>query len=281
MGDERLRFAVAGEDEVHRALGMKLAEAVVEALAHERDAAWIVRGDTWDFASIDPHTDRPPERRFYDIHQAPRNLAGRQRRTMLHGHLDGKPLGGDGRRLRQVVLDHAHAEEPPHLLVILHDTDGREAWFPTVDRIRDWIARTEGLPATAIGTPHRDAEAWFFAVPIREEPERARLREASAVLSFDPTKVPERLTSQPDARRTDAKRVVRFVFLGEGDNLTDQQPSSKAPSPEDADALAERLGEALDRLDRYEACRLADFVADLRRAIPRALGSQLPPTRSP
>lgn len=268
MSEGGVPVYVVGEDQVHRALGMALVDAVISKLAHDRDADWVDPDTVRRWSALAEPPGIAENRRWGNIN-GPSTIR-------LHGRLDGAPYLPGARQLRSAVVEHARAERSPGLLVLLRDTDGDPEIARGAQQVRDWIDSRRDLPPTAIGCPHRDAEAWFFAASGLTGEEAQRLDQACRVLSFDPTRQPERLTSSPNDARTDAKRVVRFVLLAEGSKLAKGTPASRPPSPDQADALAERVASDLDQLASYDDCGLAPFVDGLKKALVVALDSHLP-----
>lgn len=269
MDEDRLPFYVIGEDEVHRALGMALVDAVIRHLAHERDADWLEPELVRRWSALAEPVDLPEHRRRGDSH--------RRGHIRQHGYLAGQPCAPGAHKLRALLVEHARAERTPALLVLLQDTDGDPALGKGVRQVQDWAAARDDLPPVAIGCAHREAEAWFMATPGLAAKQPQRLQQARAALGFDPTRQPERLSAQPNDALTDAKRVLRFVLLAEGERLAAGVPDSVSPSLEEVDELAAQLAADLGHLAQFKACGLAPFVAALKAALPRALHQHLPP----
>ena len=87
---------------------------------------------------------------------------------------DGAPIGPGGRKLRGLIIDYANTAPPAALLVIMQDTDGDKALMKNAHRVATWARSRDDLPACVIGTPHKDAEAWFLAIPALDEDEQHR-----------------------------------------------------------------------------------------------------------
>ncbi len=271
MDDGLLRFVVVGEDHVHRALAMGLCDAVACKLAHDRDADWFdpEHHREWWAPDMDAHT--PANRRF-------RPLKNPTRRR-YHGHIGGRPAGPGAQKMRGVFLDLLQEQPRPNLVVMLQDSDGDGRIAESAIQVLHYLNEIEGAPPLVIGIPNRDAEAWFLAAGVESRGQRERLAAARKILPFDPTHQPERLTSSPNDSPTDAKRVVRFVLLEDGDKLATGRPASLPPSPDEADLLAQRLGRVLVVGESYEACGLADFVRALAVASQSVWAKHLPRAR--
>jgi hypothetical protein len=277
--DGRVTIAIVGEDEVHRALAMALMDGVLAAAAGARGADWLDPHHVREWVVV-PEGQDQPGRRFYNSHwDHPLPVHGR-RRPPSFGRRAGRPLAPGASRLRHLYQLHALQPEPPDLLVILQDTDGNLELCLAGDDLRRMVQDSfHDGPAVVVGFPHRDAEAWLMAAPILPDGESAqRLDAARVALSFDPAKQPERLTSSPNDAVTDAKRVLRFVVLQEGERLAQGTPGSVPPSPTEADELACRLAQHLDRARAYQACNLAGFVLDLDAAVVTVFRDFIPGT---
>lgn len=269
-GDGLLRVVIAGEDEVHGALGRALVDGCVRWLADDHQADWIepelVR--RWAMEEVGGG-------RYFDTHpQVPWPEGGR--RPQIHGHLRGQTLEPGARKLREIFLWFLHLPQPPDLLVILVDTDGDLERTRGARQVLEFSASDEAAPRLVIGLPHPEGEAWLLAAPLSPA-EAARVEVARRVLGFDPCKHPERLTSSPPHAPRDAKRVLRFVRLEDGDELAEGRPPSRPPRPDEADALAASLALNLPRCAAYAGCQLSPMVQELRRALASLLQERLPP----
>lgn len=260
--DGCIRVAIIGEDEVHRALAMALLDAVMLDIFQKCSADWLMEIDevrSWVVDAsgklfYDSHRDEPPPRKL---------------RTA--GHIRGEPLKPGASKLRHLYLLHTQQSPAPDLVIILQDTDGSPSLQAAANQVLQlW---EPDFPVLVIGLPHRDADAWLFAAPAPDEVS-SRLELARKVLSFDPFHEPERLTSSPNHAITDAKRVVQYVLLGEGEELRIGHPKSKPPS--NADELAQRLTTDLPRLRRFVGCGLASFIDALSLAIGTIFREHLP-----
>ena len=156
-------------------------------------------------------------------------------------------------------------------VVLLQDTDGDTRLPQGARQVLRWARHKTELPPCAIGTPHRDAEAWFMALLDLSTKESLRNRKATKTLNFDPTRHPERLTSCPNDKITDAKRVVRYVLLQEGRTLTQGRPQSRPPTPDEADTLSRRLASDLDNLNGFKGCELTSFLQELETVVTQTL----------
>jgi hypothetical protein len=267
QADGTIGVAVVGEDEVHRALAMALFDGALREFAEARGADWVEAENVRAWLVFDG-AERA-RRSYYDSHRedplpSPRPSV----RVKTTGFIDGQPAGPGAAKLRYLYTFHALQAAPPDVVVILADSDGDTRLVASAEQVRRFTLRLEHPPVLVIGTPHRDAEAWLMAAPFPSDAESARrLVAARAALSFDPALQPERLTSSPNDAPTDAKRVLRFVLLHEGDRLAQGTPRTGPPSPEESDALATRLATDLSRARSYEACGLDAFLTDLSAAV--------------
>lgn len=271
MSEHAPSFYVVGEDEVHRALAMAITDAAIEQLCVEHDADWLELDWARRWRAVDERDDVPRHRRWGSLHDD---------RPPVHGMIRGRPVQPGARKLREAIVEITRRDDHARLLVLLQDTDGKQKLHAGVQQVADWADTDPDVPPVAIGAPHRDAEAWFFAIAERSAQEDLRLAEATRALTFDPARQPERLTSQPNHATTDAKRVVRYVFLADGDTLAEGRPASRPPDPDRADVLARRLASRLDRLTDYEACGLTTFITAVKESARRALHERLPARRS-
>ncbi len=269
MGEDRVAVYVVGEDQVHRVLAMALVDATISWLAHHRSSDWVEARHVRRWSALEESDQEPEDQRWGDIHRRPK--------VRFHGYLDGRPCLPAARKFRASLVEHARADRPPGLVVIMQDTDGDERIIDGARQVLEWAASQPDLPPVVIGTPHRDAEGWFLAAPGIRTRRPDRVERAQKVLSFDPTRHPERLTARPNAAVTDAKRVLRFVLLQEGDDLAPGRPASRSPTPDEAERLASELVADLDALESFDACRLGPFVIALRDAVVRALSDHLRP----
>lgn len=277
QADGRIGVAVVGEDELHRALAMALFDAALGALAEERHADWIEVELLRQWLVFDGGTSA--RRGYYDIHRDDPLPTRPGVRIRTAGFINGEPLGPAASKLRHLFAFHALQDCPPDVVVILVDTDGEPRLSHSAEQVRQFARTLDAPPLLVFGLPHRDAEGWLFAAPLPADEETTRRHQAAcAVLSFDPTRQPERLTSHPNHASTDAKRVVRFVLLGEGDGLAPGHPASRAPN-EEADALAARLAASLPRALTYYTCNLAPFIQDLMDTQALAFRDFLPEVR--
>lgn len=275
--DGTVGVAVVGEDEVHRALAMGLFDGALAAMAAERGADWLEPATSRTWLVYDGGARE--RRGYYDSHREDPLPGPVGRRVQPTGFIDGRPAGPGASKLRHLYLLHSLQANPPDVVVLLMDTDGDHELVASAEQIRTFVQRFDSPPLLVIGTPHRDAEGWLFVAPVEPGEATKRLAQARTALSFDPTQQPERLTASPNDAVTDAKRVLRFVVLGEGTELARGRPRSAPPSPAEADELVERLAARLDRAATYEACGLARFVRDLHAAVATTFRDSLPPAR--
>lgn len=274
--DGAIGVAVVGEDEVHRALAMALFDGALATLAAERGADWLVVDDARTWLVFDG--GERVRRGFYDSHREDPLPTRPGRRIRTTGHINGRPAGPGAAKLRRLFTYHALQPEPPGMVVLLTDTDGDERTAASAEQVRELVTGLEDPPALVIGMPHRDAEAWLFAAALPTDAQTAeRLAAARKALSFDPSREPERLTSSPNDAMTDAKRVLRFVLLHEGEELARGRPRTGPPTPDEADEIAERLARDLDRASTFRNCGLSDFVRDLRAAVATTFRDHVPP----
>ncbi|MFN7142886.1 MAG: hypothetical protein ACK4YP_03860 [Myxococcota bacterium] len=261
--DGRVLVAVAGEDEVHRALAMALFDAAARAHADAAGQDWFDVEHQRRWTTPNERDDVPERRRYFDTHREV-ELPGPTFR--FSGRIDGKPLAPSARKLREMWLRHNLLVPRPALLVVLQDSDGAPGVVEGARQVVEWTRRQEGM-TLVVGVPERDAEAWLLAGWRPTDPaEESRLRAARETLHFDPTTQPERLTAHPNDALTDAKRVLRYLVFGETP-LTRGRPESRPPSAEQADELAAEMAADLARVRAHWACNLAGFAEDLHRAV--------------
>lgn len=126
-----------------------------------------------------------------------------------------RPLGfiGTERQLpeagmwRKVLLQFCHAKPRPDVVVLVRDSDGkadRRLGLEQVRRLLQWP-----FPVV-FGLADPEIEAWLVCgfEPMNAD-EGKRLDELCRELSFNPIQQSHRLTSRPNAARTDAKRVLK------------------------------------------------------------------------
>ena len=279
--DGRVTVAIAGEDHVHRALAMALFDGVLLDVAGP-DADWLMpTSNIRAWRALHPQDDRPEHHRFYKLNNYRKDLPDRAsttlggRRIASHGRLGGVPLGPAGAMLRSLVILFYEAQPRPDVLLVLIDTDGDLRRQESARHVLAHV-NTPELPVV-FGLTHQDGECWLLAGTAPDTPEtQQRWVSARTVLGFDPSREPERLTARPNDAVTDAKRVLRFLLLGEGARLAQGIPDSTAPAIDEADRLSAQLRARLRAVEGMTACGLEDFLRDLRAAILTAFDAYLP-----
>jgi hypothetical protein len=258
LADSRILVAIAGEDQAHRVLAMRLLD---EVLLERAAGDWPER-EQLDQARVWcgwlELPDAPESERYYQFKTLDEDLRRQMPRFFRVTRIDDQPAG-EATWFISLYQLFALRQPRPDALIGMVDTDDPDL-HQAADRAIHYVKERLGSPMVlAFGLPYRDAEAWFVAGLV-DVP--ARLAEARRELHFDPQREPDRLTSQPNAALTDAKRVLRFL-LGEGATLQ-EAPSVAAPDPE---GLAVRTLRDLPLLERAEATGLARFVARLRSGL--------------
>lgn len=157
------------------------------------------------------------------------------------------------------------------MVVVMTDVDGAPGLTRGADQVARWASSREDLPPCVIALPDPEGEAWLLAMERLQVDERQRKAEAVRVVGFDPRHDPGRLSSTSD-RPNDCKRLVRWIFDGEGD-LTLELQRMTSPDAERADELAARL--TRDRAS-HKGARL-QFRTDLTDALSGVLVNYLPP----
>lgn len=267
--DGRVIVAIVGEDQAHRGLAMAFVDAALrEAMA---DADWFEPDQTRIWAARPDAPEAGVEQRYFVSKECP------DRWPNLRARPNGVRMTPDAVLFRRAILWMIEQDPQPDLVVILADTGGREAVALGVQQAQAHHHEQNLALAVAIGAAHQDAEAWLLAGHVSDAAEgRSRLARAREVLSFDPAHEPQRLTAGPNDRPTDAKRVLRFVRLGEGADLAAGVPDSRPPSPDEMAALFRAAPLDLTKLARFEACGLTAFIRALRAAVARAFRDHLP-----
>jgi hypothetical protein len=221
------RVLVAGEDQVHRALGLWLVQRAAQDVGREAPPAVGIRPDEADFF----------------VHQGVRDLLRKVKKRLPGkplflddaGSLRGSPratLFADVVRLAESVLPAGS------LIFVLEDTDGKKEKIEAVKAAHAWFAeKPRKAKALVVGTPEQDAESWIVAGLAADPNLTDRRKKAKKQLSFDPCVEPERLTAAPNDALQDAKRVLAFL-LGGREKL--EEADSKAPDARELDELLER-----------------------------------------
>lgn len=235
MAEEGLVVRIVGEDGLHHVLAKALSDAALNAAMSRHD--WF---------EVDHHR----------VHRT-----GPVANLRVHGHLDGKPIGPGGARLRGDVVSAMREAPRPAMVVVVVDSDGERPKdkMEAAERVAAWAAG-QGW-AVAIGVANPEAEAWLMLVDPSDA-ERQRFELAKRALEFDPRRESHRLSSKPDSGR-DAKRVARFIFLQEAEVIA--RCSSVAFPWYVAVALAERLANGPTPAHGRE-CGLAPFREALAAA---------------
>ena len=270
-GDARISLAVVGEDHLHALLAKNLTDHVWLTLVHNHDAPWLETLDQHRRWYVLPHLGGAG---YLDSHKTGAELWPPEIKPRLQRRLGGVPLAAGAHRLLEWRALFALQSPPPEMVVVLLDTDGRDDLAPEVMRVLTWAAGEPG-PRLVVGLPAPEAEAWLVAGwrPTTSA-ETQRSADAQKLLSFDATQHPEKLTSHPNTALQDAKRVVQFVILGEGDTLV--ACSSRAPRPQEAVVAVGALLARLGPQPAYQRCGLAHFIEQLDTQLTQVLRSHWP-----
>ena len=135
-------------------------------------------------------------------------------RIKTRGHFDGEPASPEAAHWRRVIL--AALLEHPDGLVLAKDTDGRRGALKGIGQAVAFVQKRDPELVLVVAAPHPEVEAWLVGgYRAESEEERLRITELAREMSFDPTKRPDRLTAHPNDTRTDAKRTLRVLALGE------------------------------------------------------------------
>ncbi len=134
----------------------------------------------------------------------PRIIDGK--RLPKHGHIAGVPLKPEAGMWRNVLELFCHCEPRPDVVVLARDLDGSPGRRDGMEQVVSGISWPFKI---AIATAQPEIEAWIVSGFVPGDPvEKKRLTELHRKLSFDPTTQSERLTSRPNDKATDAKRVL-------------------------------------------------------------------------
>lgn len=261
MANSGLQIVIVCEDSAHFFLATQLADRVLLHEAQSRGADWIDNQSLAHLRSFAGPDGAPGYCSMSRAKQIAEDL-GRTitvggRPIKLRGPITpGQALGPETGFWRRVLLHFAAQELPPALVIVMKDTDGEHA---RLDGLRVALPLVGNLPVI-VGAPHQDAEAWFVAgFEARSQPELARHTVCIGELDFDPCQAPHRLTAHPNAAKTDAKRVLRWLIFA------DDHSRPPAASDELLE-VCERTLEDLQRLEaRGQGCGLSAFLHELRK----------------
>ncbi|MBL8602873.1 MAG: hypothetical protein JNK72_13195 [Myxococcales bacterium] len=211
-----LRILVSAEDVLSATLARALCDRVVyeAAAADWLRALWApeLRDTQRVWMGLSPDSDWA-DRRLVEHLAAARGLPGgvRARETGRRR----APHGAARQAFRAMQLA-AVLDPRPDVVLLAADTDGET---PEGERFEVGVAMADvALPAVAASF-HRESEAWVVSGFVPENAaERARLREVTDRLGFDPTLASERLMSDRMGDPRDAKWVAR-TLLGAGAGL--------------------------------------------------------------
>lgn len=125
----------------------------------------------------------------------------------LHRPIKGEPLKPEASMWRKVLLLFCHVTPRPQVVILARDLDGYPRRLEGIDQVRDnlpWPFRV------VVAAPQPEIEAWRVSGFTPTSPhEQALLEALRKELSFDPTTESHRLTSHPNDKPTDAKRVFK------------------------------------------------------------------------
>ncbi len=192
-----MRLGVAAESRGDADTVTTLADRVIV-----RDVDWITEDVLHDYRTWRGLGDAE----WVDVHHVSRlaHDAG----LKLYGHFDGKPGAPDAQMHRKLLSLFALEPQPlrPALVVVARDVDGderRREGFRQAVAERDWPFAIVG----ALAQP--EIEAWLLAAwTPDDESEEALLAMWRALIGFDPTQAPQRLTSTARNSERDAKYML-------------------------------------------------------------------------
>jgi hypothetical protein len=121
------------------------------------------------------------------------------------GWIAGAPLKPEAGMWRRVLLQFAHADPRPDIVVLVRDLDGYPERLDGIEQVRrlDWPFEI------VAATPEPEIEGWIVSgFSPADADERATLEDLRRHLSFDPTMQSHRLTAHPNDAKTDSKRVL-------------------------------------------------------------------------
>jgi hypothetical protein len=130
-------------------------------------------------------------------------------RVKLHGPIKGEPLKPEASMWRKVLLLFCHATPRPQVVILARDLDGYAKRLEGINQVRENL---EWPFQVVVAAPQPEIEAWQVSGFTPANPrEQLLLDTLRRELSFDPTTESHRLTSHPNDKPTDAKRVLKHL----------------------------------------------------------------------
>jgi hypothetical protein len=127
------------------------------------------------------------------------------------GWIAGEPLKREAGMWRRILLLFCHADPRPDLVVLVRDLDGCPERRAGIEQVRNGFSWPFPI---VVAAPEPEIEGWIVSGFVAATAgEQKRLDRARRELSFDPTIDSHRLTSHPNAARTDAKYVLSRLCL--------------------------------------------------------------------
>lgn len=176
----------------------------------------------------------------------------------VFGRFQGEPAAPDALVARKALLLFATASRIPSAVLLVRDSDGDSRRRQGLEQARldkPWPFEV------VIGVAESKRECWVLAgFKPRNVDEEARLRQSQERLSFHPAQEAHRLTAREHGAKTDAKRALQELSLG------------------DAERERECLEETpLAQLEMQGArTGLPEFMAEVRARLVPVLGGQRP-----
>ena len=251
MGRLPVEIALAGDDQAHRVLMERLADAVLGDGEHLEEQRRFV-GDAAG-RRILPLTRRPARERAPSGRLVHRNQ-----------RLGTEPLGYAA-VLVEAATDLASQAD---VVLVLADEDGDRGRKDHLPRARAAL-HARGLSRIALGICDPIAEAWLVALLAKDRTQRAHA--LSRALGIDVSRQPERLSSRPPDHRRHAKRALAFLLAHRGDDI--MAFPAETPGSDETDPALAMVSLSLEALCALDGCGLADFVCDLERALSASASS--------
>lgn len=133
----------------------------------------------------------------------------------IYGHFNGTPGGPDAFVARKALLLYAFLSQRPAAVLLIRDSDGDSRRRTGLEQARD--ARPWPFKVV-IGVAHPKREAWVLAGFEPQGPEEsARLQQLRDRLSMDPILKSHELDAREHGAKTDIKRALDELILGDGD----------------------------------------------------------------
>lgn len=251
MGDGMITVALAGDDEAHRLLLEKLADAStpgIEDLHTHRRFVGDGRGGRYLKTGTRPPRTMAPSGR-------PRYRAQRS---------EDAPLG------YAAVFVEAVQELMPHgdVILMLVDEDGHPERFNDVMAAQAHFQRRGVTKTVVLGVCNPIAEAWLIALLTPELSKRGRL--LAKELGFDPGKHPHKLASKPKTVQHHATRALHFLLDDEYDTI--MAYPADTPKAAITESVLEAVLIDVNRLVQLKDCGLAVFFEELRRVYTPMVG---------